>query len=69
MSQSCEYQSDNIIVGTAELPAVRTAAGICWVIPGLGIECDPEVARQHAESMDRLIAKNMPKYKRKLFRA
>lgn len=68
MTDSFEYQSDNIIVGAAELPAVQTAAGTCWMIPGLGIECDHQVALRHAEEMDRLITRNLSKYKRKLFR-
>lgn len=68
MTQDFEYHSDNLIVGSAELPAVHTEQGICWILPGQRIECCAEQARKAAEHMDRLIAGNLKKYRRKLFR-
>ena len=68
MPPNFEYHSDNLIVGSAELPAVHTEQGICWVLPGQRVECCPEKARKAAECMDRLIAGNLKKYQRKLFR-
>ena len=68
MSSEFEYKSDNIIVGSAELPAVRTKAGICWVLPGQGIECDREVAEAYAAKLDKVISSNLQKFSRKLFR-
>ena len=68
MSTEFEYQSDNIIVGSAELPAVRTANGICWMLPGHGLECDREKAEDFAEKLDKVITKNLIKYSRRLFR-
>ena len=67
MSSEFEYKSDNIIVGSAELPAVRTKAGVCWVLPGHGIECDREVAEDFAEKLDQMISKNLRKFSRRLF--
>lgn len=68
MSNEFEYQSDNIIVGSAELTAVRTKQGICWVLPGVGIECDRQVAENFATKLDVVITKNLQKYSRRLFR-
>lgn len=68
MSTEFEYQSDNIIVGAAELPAVRTAQGMCWILPGRGIECDRSKAEDFAEKLDKIISKNLIKYSRRLFR-
>lgn len=68
MSSEFEYKSDNIIVGSAELPAVKTKAGICWVLPGQGIECNREAAEDFAEKLDQVISGNLRKYSRKLFR-
>ncbi len=69
MTTEFDYQSDNIIAGSAELPAVRTAKGICWILPGRGMECDREAAHDFAEKLDIVISKNMRKYSRKLFRS
>ena len=63
-----EYISDNIIVGNAELPAVKTAKGICWVLPGKQLECDRDVAQAYAEKLNDTISSNMRKYSRRLFR-
>ena len=68
MSDEFEYQSDNIIVGSAELTAVRTATGICWMLPGRGMECNREVAEDFASKLDKVISKNLTKYSRRLFR-
>lgn len=68
MSNELEYQSDNIIVGSAELTAVRTQQGVCWMLPGVGIECDRQVAEDFAEKLDKIISKNLIKYSRRLFR-
>ena len=63
-----EYISDNIIVGNAELPAVKTAKGICWVLPGKQLECDRDVAQAYAEKLNDTISSNMRKYSRRLFK-
>ena len=63
-----EYISDNIIVGNAELPAVRTAQGICWVLPGKQLECNRDIAQAYAEKLNDIISGNMRKYSRRLFR-
>jgi len=68
VSADFEYKSDNIIVGSAELPAVRTREGICWILPGQGIECNREKAEAYAEKLDQVISGNLRKYSRKLFR-
>lgn len=68
MSNDFEYHSDNIIVGSAELTAVRTKDGVCWVLPGVGIECDRQVAEEFATKLDVIITKNLQKYSRRLFR-
>ena len=68
MSNNFEYQSDNIIVGSAELTAVRTQQGVCWMLPGVGIECDRQVAEDFATKLDVVITKNLQKYSRRLFR-
>ena len=68
MSNEFEYKSDNIIVGSAELTAVRTKQGICWMLPGIGIECDRSKAEDFAEKLDKIISKNLIKYSRRLFR-
>lgn len=68
MTDDFKYRSDNLIVGSAELPAVHTEHGICWALPGQRIECCTEQARKVAECMDQLIARNLKKYRRKLFR-
>lgn len=67
MQSEFDYISDNIIVGSAELPAVKTANGVCWVVPGIGKVCDKLTAVKYAEEMDRLISKNLRKYSRVLF--
>ena len=63
-----EYISDNIIVGNAELPAVKTAKGVCWVLPGKHLECDRDAAQAYAEKLNDIISSNMRKYSRRLFR-
>lgn len=68
MTTEFEYQSDNIIVGSAELPAVRTAQGMCWILPGRGLECDRSKAEDFAVKLDEIITKNLRKYSRRLFR-
>lgn len=68
MTTEFEYQSDNIIVGSAELPAVRTAQGMCWILPGRGLECDRSKAEDFAVKLDEIITKNLHKYSRRLFR-
>lgn len=68
MTTEFEYQSDNIIVGSAELPAVRTAQGMCWILPGRELECDRSKAEDFAVKLDALITKNLHKYSRRLFR-
>lgn len=68
MTTEFEYKSDNIIVGSAELPAVRTAHGMCWILPGGGIECDRTKAEDFAEKLYQVITKNLHKYSRRLFR-
>ncbi len=68
MSDEFEYQSDNIIVGSAELTAVRTESGVCWMLPGVGMECNREIAEEFATKLDTIITKNLPKYSRRLFR-
>ena len=68
MSDEFEYQSDNIIVGSAELTAVRTESGVCWMLPGVGMECNREVAEEFATKLDTIITKNLTKYSRRLFR-
>ena len=68
MSDEFEYQSDNIIVGSAELTAVRTESGVCWMLPGVGVECNREVAEEFATKLDTIITKNLTKYSRRLFR-
>ena len=68
MSSEFEYKSDNIIVGSAELTAVRTKQGVCWMLPGVGIECDRNVAEDFATKLDVIITKNLQKYSRRLFR-
>ena len=67
MSDEFEYQSDNIIVGSAELTAVRTDNGVCWMLPGVGMECNREVAEEFATKLDTIITKNLSKYSRRLF--
>ena len=62
-----QYHSDNIIVGAAELPAIRQPHGVCWVLPGGQIECDRNVAEHIASNMDRVISGNLRKYSRTLF--
>ena len=68
MSDELEYQRDNIIVGSAELTAVRTATGICWMLPGRGMECNRDAAEDFAAKLDVVISKNLTKYSRRLFR-
>lgn len=68
MSSEFEYQSDNIIIGSAELPAVRTSQGMCWILPGKGIECSREAAEAYATKLDQMISKNLHKFSRRLFR-
>lgn len=68
MSEEFEYQSDNIIVGSAELTAVRTATGTCWMLPGRGMECNRDAAEDFAAKLDVVISKNLTKYSRRLFR-
>ena len=68
MSEEFEYQSDNIIVGSAELTAVRTDSGVCWMLPGVGMECNRQVAEEFATKLDTIITKNLTKYSRRLFR-
>ena len=68
MTTEFEYKSDNIIVGSAELPAVRTAHGMCWILPGRGLECDRSKAENFAVKLDEIITKNLRKYSRQLFR-
>ena len=68
MSDEFEYQSDNIIVGSAELTAVRTDSGVCWMLPGVGMECNRQVAEEFATRLDTIITKNLSKYSRRLFR-
>ena len=68
MSDEFEYQSDNIIVGSAELTAVRTSNGVCWMLPGRGMECNRAVAEDFATKLDTVISKNLTKYSRRLFR-
>lgn len=67
MQSTALYESDNIIVGSAELPAVKTKKGLCWILPGNKIECDREVATAYAEKLDRMIRSNMKKFSRTLF--
>jgi len=67
-AQSIEYTSDNLIVGSAELPARRTQQGVCWVLPGGKLECNREAAMNAAVKLDRIISQNLHKHSRKLFR-
>lgn len=68
MTSNYDYQSDNIIHGSAELPAIRTDQGVCWVLPGLGVECCRESAERFAVRLDKTIQRNLRKFSRKLFR-
>ena len=38
------------------------------MLPGVGIECDRQVAEDFAEKLDKIISKNLIKYSRRLFR-
>lgn len=62
-----EYVTDNIIVGSAELQAKCTGASLCWAIPGGGVVHDRTAALKIAARMNRIIQANLQKYSRKLF--
>lgn len=67
-NQEVQYTTDNIIFGMGEVPAMRTDAGLCWVLPGNGITYTKEVAIEYAKKLDKVIRANLSKYKRVLFR-
>ena len=69
MTTDFEYKSDNIIVGNAELPAIRTNEGLCWMLPGNIAECDKNVAVKYAQQLDVVITANLAKYSRKILKA
>lgn len=68
MQQLLQYETDNVIVGSGEVPAVMTKMGIAWVLPGGTITHNREVALANAVTMDRMIRRNLRRYKRRLFK-
>ena len=68
MTTDFEYKSDNIIVGNAELPAIRTNKGVCWMLPGNIAECNEEAAHAYAVKLDKLISSNLRKHSRKILK-
>ena len=60
------YQSDDIIHGFGEVPAVVTPEGQGWMLPGREITFDRDEAEHHARRLDQLIQANMKRYDRSL---
>lgn len=63
-----EYITNNVIVGNAEVPAVRTKQGIAWVLPGGKRTKDKAIAYAYAKRMDAIITANLTQYSRKILR-
>ena len=57
---------NNLIHGFAELPAIETENGTCWVMPGNIVVCDPREALESASLLDNLIRENVRKSGRSL---
>lgn len=62
------YITDSIIVGNGEVPAIHTADGICWALPGGKTTTDITVATEFAVQLDKMITPRLHPYKRKIMR-
>lgn len=60
------FQTDDIIHGFGEVPAVHTPQGTGWVLPGRVITHNREEAAHCASRLDALIQANMKRYDRDL---
>lgn len=59
------YQTNNIIVGHAELPYTVSGRFRGWVLPGGQRVTSREIATDYAKQMNAFMAANMKTYKRK----
>lgn len=60
------YQTDDIIHGFGEVPAVVTEEGLGWVLPNREITFDRAEAEHCAVRLDALIQANLKRYDRSL---
>lgn len=60
------YETDDIIIGFGEVPAIRTAEGLRWILPDRQHTACRRKATAVAERLDRMIRANVPRYQRSL---
>lgn len=60
------YETNDIIHGFGEVPAVHQDGKLGWVLPGRGITYDKDEAEHHAKRLDSLIQANMKRFDRSL---
>lgn len=62
------YITDSIIIGNGEVPAIRTANGLKWALPGGKTTSNIVEAVQMAQKLDEMITPLLHQYKRKIMR-
>lgn len=60
------YDSDDVIIGFGEVPAVQTPRGLQWILPNRELTACRDTAIRWARQMDKLIQGNMKRYDRSL---
>lgn len=60
------YDSDDVIIGYGEVPAIHTSHGLQWILPNRELTACRDTAVRWAQQIDRLIQSNMKRYDRSL---
>lgn len=60
------FESDDVVHDYGEIPAVQTAEGLRWVLPGNIYTANRDRAERAARKMDRIIRFNMKRTDRSL---
>lgn len=60
------YETDDIIVGFGEVPAIRTSEGLRWILPDRKMTACRDKAIEVAQRLDRMIRANVTRYERSL---
>lgn len=60
------YETDDIIIGFGEVPAIQTPEGLRWILPDRRFTACREEATAVAQRLDKLIRANVPRYERSL---
>lgn len=62
------YITDNIIIGTGEVPARRAKEGIVWVLPGGRTTTNRDEAIRYAIKLDKIIQSNLTRQSKRTWR-